>query len=581
MNEWTEGVAGKPSPVVSVIESIDVARVYPSPLNPRKSVSEAAIAELAESIKAQGLLQPITVRPKDYEDTIEYDGSIVSVPTGYEIVCGERRYRACVLAGYAEIPCIVREMSDEDAIDAMITENLQRKDVDPMEEAAAFQLLYDRGAKVEDLAARFGKSERFVRDRMLMTRLVDELKPLVSDGRLTIAGAQMLARLEDHGEDFVDDNKGSIGLGEGFSTSDVKEYLDGLLEDLRDAPFHPDGDMRETWNDGLLKKCSTCPCCSTSTGSLFPEMEDKTPRCANNKCYNDKMQAYFGHLLMKYRDDLVKEGEEIEAGRVVVLDDTYGGYNRDFLNEKYGKYFEMAKNSGFRVVKLSELGQNRYDKAGNDTVRVLSVDRYAGHYGGGFSEYRYYAVKTGTERDTEKREKMPYEVASEIHMIRVRAKDKLSKDLLKMVTDSGYAERTERIGGDFVWERLLKTALIAEQLRWDDQKELLPDGMDYERLDNLTRNDAWMRKAFMAFLERSKCLAILRQVAPFLNEEAVAVIRKSDGDVYNKTRPLINWLELRGYDEKGRKMEGASEIGREASEADGKEGGLKDGEKQA
>ena len=103
---------------------VALANIQPSGFNPRKRFDETSLYELAESIKRQGVLQPITVRPVDGTDR-------------YGIVFGERRYRASVIAGRDEIPAIVSELSDEEAEEMAITENLQRKDVTPVEEAAA------------------------------------------------------------------------------------------------------------------------------------------------------------------------------------------------------------------------------------------------------------------------------------------------------------------------------------------------------------------------------------------------------------------------------------------------------------
>ncbi len=114
------------------ITMVALADIQPSGFNPRKRFDEAALYELAESIKRQGVLQPITVRPVDGTDR-------------YGIVFGERRYRASVIAGRDEIPAIVTELSDEEAEEMAITENLQRKDVTPVEEAAAYQRLIESG----------------------------------------------------------------------------------------------------------------------------------------------------------------------------------------------------------------------------------------------------------------------------------------------------------------------------------------------------------------------------------------------------------------------------------------------------
>ena len=122
---------------------LDIKSIDANPNNPRKAFAEDALKELSESIKELGVLQPITVRPLD---------------GGYQVVCGERRWRAANLAGLTEIPAIVRELNDEEAMDIAITENLQRNDVSPFEEADAFQFLIDnKNYTIADLCKRFGK----------------------------------------------------------------------------------------------------------------------------------------------------------------------------------------------------------------------------------------------------------------------------------------------------------------------------------------------------------------------------------------------------------------------------------------
>ena len=142
------------------ITMVALADIQPSGFNPRKHFDETSLYELADSIKQQGVLQPITVRPVDGTDR-------------YGIVFGERRYRASVIAGRDEIPAIVTELSDEEAEEMAITENLQRKDVTPVEEAAAYQRLIESGRHtVQTLAQLFGKNENYIRTRLKFTALI-------------------------------------------------------------------------------------------------------------------------------------------------------------------------------------------------------------------------------------------------------------------------------------------------------------------------------------------------------------------------------------------------------------------------
>ena len=160
------------------VQNIPIGEVHPSPMNPRKTFDEDALQELADNIRQQGLIQPITVRPRIIEGTEPGSGDAVAIPDGYEIVCGERRYRALSALNkenpeqWATIAAIVREMTDDEAFDAMITENLQRKDVDPIEEAYAFGQLLEKATPPKRLRFASGKSVRFVQDRVKLNNLI-------------------------------------------------------------------------------------------------------------------------------------------------------------------------------------------------------------------------------------------------------------------------------------------------------------------------------------------------------------------------------------------------------------------------
>ena len=136
--------------------------------------------ELAESIRQVGVLQPICVRPKD---------------EGYEIVYGERRYWAAALADLPSIPAFVRTMTDAEAEDAAITENLQREDVTPLEEAAAYKRALESGRhSVESLVGKFGKSEAYIRSRLKLNELIEELADLLDREEISVGVAIEIAR---------------------------------------------------------------------------------------------------------------------------------------------------------------------------------------------------------------------------------------------------------------------------------------------------------------------------------------------------------------------------------------------------
>ena len=197
---------------------IPLDKVSPSPMNPRKTFCDKELQELAESIEKQGLLYPIIVRPKGCVGANnEKPNEVESSSDSYELICGERRYRAYRLLKAKEdeeniqrvaahrkksdrfqtIRAIVREMNDDEAFDAMITENLQRVNVDPMEEAFAFAQLIQRGKTPEEVALKFGKSIRFVQDRCKLNSLIPELTLALKEDKMSIAAAMIICKLDE------------------------------------------------------------------------------------------------------------------------------------------------------------------------------------------------------------------------------------------------------------------------------------------------------------------------------------------------------------------------------------------------
>jgi len=162
------------------IISVALSKITVSSFNPRKAFEENELKELSDSIRQVGVLQPVLVRPKGKK---------------FEIVCGERRFRACVLAELKTIPAIIRSLTDDEALEIAITENLQRKDISPIEEAIAYKRLADTGRyDVANLSVRFGKSEAYIRNRIKLNDLINEILQLVSEDIITVSVALELCK---------------------------------------------------------------------------------------------------------------------------------------------------------------------------------------------------------------------------------------------------------------------------------------------------------------------------------------------------------------------------------------------------
>lgn len=165
------------------VTSLPLADLTPNRFQPRTRFAEEALAELAESIRAQGLVQPIVV-------TVEADGA-------YSIIAGERRWRAARLAGLENVPVVVREaLSDQDRLELALVENLQRSDLNALEEAEAYQALQEKfGLSQEQVATRVGKGRPTVTNSLRLLKLPEPVKLLLREGRLSAGQARPLLAL--------------------------------------------------------------------------------------------------------------------------------------------------------------------------------------------------------------------------------------------------------------------------------------------------------------------------------------------------------------------------------------------------
>ena len=330
-------------------KNLPVDLVKPSPMNPRKTIDEAAIAELADNIEAQGLIQPITVRPIGYYDRVE-DGVVVSTPKSYEIICGERRYRAFSMlndshpdGSFSSIPAIVRAMSDEEAFDAMITENLQRQDVDPIEEAYAFSQLIKNGKTAEEIAVRFGKSIRFVQERVKLNSLIPELMLAVKDDKMSIAAAMIISKLDEKDQQQFFKTYGQHY--QGFTKTNAERFTDGLFMRLDRAAWHSDFD------GGCGCKCSECKLNTNNHGCLFYEMKsDGDGRCTNREMFIDKSIAFIEHLIKSRESELVRKNEPLVKGKTVLAGYKPQSYNGEETKKIYERIQALVDKMGFEFV---------------------------------------------------------------------------------------------------------------------------------------------------------------------------------------------------------------------------------------
>lgn len=158
---------------------LPINEIIPNRDQPRKTFDEAALEELAQSIKQHGVLQPLLVRP---------------IPSGgYQLVAGERRWRACRMAGLNKVPVVIKELTDTETMEIAIIENLQREDLNPIEEAEGLQALIDKcGYTQEEVAASVGKSRPAIANSLRLLRLPQEVRDMTKNGEISAGHARAL-----------------------------------------------------------------------------------------------------------------------------------------------------------------------------------------------------------------------------------------------------------------------------------------------------------------------------------------------------------------------------------------------------
>jgi ParB family transcriptional regulator, chromosome partitioning protein len=183
---------GAPAPGEGTLRSVPIEALSPGPEQPRKRFDPEALTELARSIETQGIIQPIIVSPV---------ATAPGQPRRYVIVAGERRWRAAQQAGLHEVPVVVREVDDEDRLELALVENIQRADLNPIEEARAYaQLLQLRSWTQDELAGRVGKDRSTIANALRLLRLPEKVQEMVREGQLSMGHARTLLGLEHEGD---------------------------------------------------------------------------------------------------------------------------------------------------------------------------------------------------------------------------------------------------------------------------------------------------------------------------------------------------------------------------------------------
>lgn len=333
---------------------IALGAAAPSPTNPRKNFPADEQADLADSIRRHGILQPILVRDWPAELKKPDEGVL------YEIVAGERRFRAARAAGLEKIPAIVRTLTDLEVLELQLVENLQRQDLHPLEEAAGYELMMQKhGYTADQLAEKIGKSRSYIFGRLKLCALSSQGKCLFYAGALNPSTALLVARIptEKLQAKAIEDITRKDYNGDTMSVREAQRWIrDRYMLRLADAPF-PRGD------DKLIPKAGRCFDCPKRTGSqpeIFDDV-DSADVCTDPDCFTAKKQAH--------AENVRKEAEA--AGRKVITGKEA---------EKVNFHAEVDNPKGFK--KLDDIcyedpKKRTYGQILGDQVEpVLVEDRY-------------------------------------------------------------------------------------------------------------------------------------------------------------------------------------------------------------
>jgi ParB family transcriptional regulator, chromosome partitioning protein len=271
------GTNSKTSPFLKTGEykNIPISELDASPLNYRKSFQKKELDELASDIAQHGIISSLVVRRTDSER--------------YEVVTGERRFHAAKIAGLKEVPVNIVSLNDQEVIEIQLSENLQRSDTHPMEEAFAIERLQKTYSNLDEIALRMGKSKAFVCKRLKLLSLIESMRSIFMANKFTVQQAIDVASLSaesqnDFYEEYCSDWEGNVD----FEMPDTTRALNQFRYDLTEAPF----DIKDKKLVPEMGACTSCSFNSATLKTLFPEQANEAV-CSNKECYKNKCNVNY------------------------------------------------------------------------------------------------------------------------------------------------------------------------------------------------------------------------------------------------------------------------------------------------
>jgi ParB/RepB/Spo0J family partition protein len=497
-------------------QNVPLVEIYPSASNPRKHFDEASLKELASSIIKHDVIQPVTLRLKPVNGH------------KYELVCGERRFKASALAKKETIPAIVRELTDDEVLDLQFTENLHRQDVHPMDEAVTFKAMLETNRyTIADIAAKVAKPETFVVQRLSLNNLIEPLQKEFWAGKFLIGQAALISRLAAEDQKliskecrtYVDGNKkelSSINSLKDFIARNITRQLTAAPFDKNDAELFPEAGA-----------CVTCVKRSGCNKLLFPDVKEDD-RCFDASCFETKIDRH----LLKTVEKVLNEQPEIKFME-----------HRNYYSPKpvLPSIVKLAEKFGVPILNYNNSEISTWKRDGAEKIKVLIV---SGDEAGKFTEvYLYKGGKKTTNAEAKAAAKAgnltPELIDEQIAGIKQRQKRALEIDqqhiwdeLKENFKPSKNIELVSKAGQFSQAERNAIAQAMIKKLGYSELEEFKKAFKGSSKLDNVT--DAQLREItryfFLASLpptilysgyntEAKLCLEVANQYFPKVRKD--------------------------------------------------------------
>lgn len=487
-------------------KELKLSELVASTTNPRTEFEENSLNELAESIKSHGVLQPIIARthPDDKKK--------------YEVVCGERRFRASKIAKLKTIPASIRDLDDDQVFEIQIIENLERKDVHPLDEAIAFKRMLDSGKySMEDIAAKVAKTLTFVAQRLKLNDLIPELKEDFLKGEFGIGHAILFARInEERQREFVESLDSYYNPGYA-SLKEVQTYLDRKNADLDDALF-PLDDATLIPEAGA---CNSCLKCTAANPVLFPETDENY--CYDTICYGKKDVAFkirdLKRMIEEKPEIVIVKGWDFDNKQILEVVESYGitaleynvGY-REWGDQKDRVDAFNLKRFTFEGVFLKKGAQSNVDcddptvniqeeisNIKNRAARALELDREK-IYKRALEEIKKVSGKNEAMLSTDPLLECEKKALA-LSILSYADDDWIEKEYNVKI---GYNDRHEQL------EKIFSDEFLNKLIRHNIQRELISENiMDFEKQDR----PFYMHSIFSHYYPKEMELFTLEQTA--------------------------------------------------------------------